>query len=67
MLVSLPRYAPFHNDHKKLLLSDIEINFIEPRSILKRLCMWQVEVVNAKAWFPLDRNAIVESHDSNIF
>ena len=25
ILVSLPRYAPFHDSHQKLLLSDIEI------------------------------------------
>ena len=41
MLVSLPRYAPFHDSHYKTLAF--------------RLCMWLVEVVNhfrfRRVWF----------------
>ena len=50
MLVSLPRYAPFHDCHKKTLAfshrNEPLDNFIKPRSILKHL-MWLVEIVNS--------------------
>ena len=51
MFVSLPRYAPFHDSHKKTLAfrhrNETLDNFIKPKSILKQLCMWLVEVVEA--------------------
>ena len=49
-LYPCPDFRHFMIVTKKLLLSDIEIkldHFIKPRSILKQLCMWLVEVVNA--------------------
>ena len=49
MLLSLLRYAPFHDSHQKPLAfrhtNQTLANFIKPRSILKQLCMWLVEIV----------------------
>ena len=48
ILVSLLRYAPFHDSHQEDSCFQTEINnCIKPRSISKQLCMWLVEVVNA--------------------
>ena len=49
--LSLPRYAPFHDSYQKTLAfrhrNETLGNVIKPRSILKHLCMWLVEVVIA--------------------
>ena len=54
MLVSLPRYAPFHDYHQKALAfrhrNETLDKFIKPSSILKQLCMWLLEVVNANSY-----------------
>ena len=46
MLVSLPRYEPFHDSHQKTLAfrhrNETLDNFIEPRLILIQLYMWLV-------------------------
>ena len=58
MLVSLPRYAPFHDSHKTLAFrhqNGTLDNFIKPRSIFKQLCMWLVEVVNANKQLSVSR------------